>query len=72
MRLVTVLFFKPSGKWYTTNQIPWIELYDGSAHANFRYSLLAAGPLAYPGQYALCVESPAGFPLMLLPDWDKS
>lgn len=64
-------FFKPGGKWYTTEAFKWIGwgkehlIYDA-----FYNSLIAAFPDNYSGMTAVCLEPyhEYAYPLMLV-DW---
>ncbi|MGV9200310.1 MAG: hypothetical protein ACOC4M_16005, partial [Promethearchaeia archaeon] len=62
MTKVKVHFFKPSGKWYDTHEIKWIEK-GITGHEKFKHSLREAN--IYKNMIAVCVESPAGYPLMI-------
>lgn len=54
---VRVDFFKPSGKWYTTEAVPWIDYREKDIHKGLRDSLLAADVhLRLSGMLAVCLE----------------
>ena len=61
---VHVQFFKPSGKWYTDEEIEWPE--DPSHYTRWAPfdSILPAGRLR--GMVAVCIRTPWGFPAMRL------
>lgn len=73
--MVRVDFFKPSGKWYATEAVKWLD-YDGDPYEVFRRSLLetlripeklnAGTDLRYRGMIAVCIEPNAkhSFPLI--------
>lgn len=54
---VRVDFFKPSGKWSTTEAVSWIDYREKDIHKALRDSLLAAGiHLRLAGTLAVCLE----------------
>lgn len=66
---VRVDFFKPSGKWYTTEAVRWLDYEEKDIFKAFRDSLLAAGiHLRLVGMTAVCLEPhhKHGYPLMLV------
>ena len=56
--MVRVDFFKPSGKWYTTEAVRWTGSYDGEIHVAFERSLLKhfGGEVRMSGMTAICLE----------------
>ena len=61
---VSVEFFKPTGKWYTTEEIEWIEIKGKTGNYVLRHSLRASLNGLY-GMWAVCLDNPRGFPLMI-------
>jgi hypothetical protein len=60
-RMVRVDFFKPSGKWYTTEAVKWTGHYDkGLIHREFAQSLkdhfFGAPARRLSGMLAVCLE----------------
>lgn len=53
--MVRVDFFKPSGKWYCTEEVAFIQ-YDGLIHEAFRRSLNASVGGRLKGMTAVCLE----------------
>lgn len=64
-------FFKPSGKWYTTEEFEFLWYTDKFITDAFRESLLKAFPNRYTGMTAVCLHPhhEHEHPLML-PEWD--
>ena len=65
--MVRVDFFKPSGKWYVTEQVKWTGGYsDILIYRAFQLSLENA-KLGYAGMTAVCLEPyhENAFPLMI-------
>lgn len=54
--IVTVYFFKPSGKWYTTERYEWPD------HERLFENVLPSERLR--GMHAVCIDNPLGFPQM--------
>lgn len=55
--MVRVDFFKPSGKWYTTEAVKWIGSYTGGLiHDHFRASLEAHLKGRLDGMIAVCLK----------------
>jgi hypothetical protein len=77
-RDVTVHFFKPSGKWYTTEEVPWTgKTSDSIIHDEFAKSLHAhlwrieKGDYRLSGMTAVCIDPEPhqnAHPLMLAVD----
>ncbi len=67
MRRVAVEFFKASGKYYTTEYVSWLSEQEDSPCETLRRSLHNKVGERFKEMYAVCVNSPAGVPLMLLP-----
>lgn len=66
--MVRVDIWKASGKWYSTEQMKWLD-YDGQLiHDEFRRSFRAAFPGRYIGMTLTCLEPyhEHGFPLMIV------
>lgn len=65
-----VHFFKDSGKWYTSETIPWAHVPGLLISEQFTESLARAlklnddTRLRYHGMTAICVDGPAGYPIM--------
>ena len=55
---VRVDFFKESGKWFDTVEIPWLEEYyeDGDIHDALIRSIHAKIGFSYSGMDAVCLE----------------
>lgn len=54
--IVRVDFFKPSGKWYTTESIKWTGDYDGEIFEAFAKSLRDALGTRLDDMDAICLE----------------
>lgn len=73
-RFVRVDFFKPYGKWYTTEAVLWVNRDDGDVIAEFYDSLkehFASQPQRLRGMWAVCLKAnnKNSFPMMVkLPD----
>lgn len=54
--MVRVDFFKPGGKWYTTEDMKWIGYDTGDIHSAFALSLRTAFGDYYKEMDAICLE----------------
>lgn len=61
---IRIHFFKPSGKWYASEEIKWVEAPNKLAHSSLLYSIKQAN-LGHEGMMAICIKNPAGYPLMI-------
>lgn len=66
--MVRVDFFKPSGKWYTTESIKWTgDYYKDNLHDSFKKSLRESLGDRLSDMDAVCLEPyhDMGYPLMI-------
>ena len=70
--MIRVDFFKPSGKWYTTESIKWVGSYTTDLHEGFKRSLRASLGDRLKGMTAVCLHPyhELAFPLMI-DDWNN-
>ena len=54
--MVRVDFFKPSGKWYTTEEMKWIGYDTENIHEAFALSLRKAFGMHYTDMDVICLE----------------
>ena len=55
-QMVRVDFFKPSGKWYTTEDMRWLNYSGMHIHDAFKRSLRASFGSNYNGMVAVCLK----------------
>ena len=66
---ILVYFFKESGKWHAVESINWWRI-EAHEHVTQSFSRVLAKRFQhnYIGMTAVCIDSPAGFPLMVRHD----